>query len=254
MSTVMYNSVRPNKSASSQSEISIYSDVLMPITLASAIFEPKVGCLGKPVPTFGHKVQQQPRRKQSICKWLRDRTSGIDIGVEIEDDDGKHPIHLNNNAKVLDHFELLRNGERSFLKRISNMNFIDHFTDVATFYFAGAAEARKLETLVLIDIDCKKTNLIGSLTASPMTVASLGSLTCSTGKSKREKAEFLLKAQPKLFGCLIIGYQIRKGPLKELTKAAQYSRKSNSECYEVLRPYQVLFYVNTRQPFTGRLP
>jgi hypothetical protein len=64
----------------------------------------------------------------------------------------------------VDHFEVLRNGERSFLKRLSNMNFTDHFTDVATFYYAGAAEARKLETLVLIDIDCKKTgNLEGAM-------------------------------------------------------------------------------------------
>ena len=109
---------------------------------------------------FGRKTRKKPRRKQTINKWLRDRISGIDIGVEIESEDGKHPIHLNKNVQVLEHFNRLRNGERSFMKRLSNMNFLDHFTEVATFYFAGAAESKKPETLVLIDIDCKKTGTL----------------------------------------------------------------------------------------------
>ena len=110
--------------------------------------------------TFGRKIRKNPRRKQTIKKWLRDRISGIDIGVEIEKENGKHPIHINTNSQVLEHFERLRNGERSFMKRLSDMNFLDHFTEVATFYFAGAAESKKPETLVLIDIDCKKTGTL----------------------------------------------------------------------------------------------
>lgn len=116
---------------------------------------PTLGPKVRTFSTFGPKVK--PRRKQTIFKWLRDRVSGIDVGVEIEDDNGKHPIHLNSNSQVLDHFAQLRNEERSFLKRISNMNFVDHFDEVSTFYFSGAAEPKKPETLILIDIDCKKT-------------------------------------------------------------------------------------------------
>jgi hypothetical protein len=108
--------------------------------------------------TFGPKIQ--PRRKQTIYKWLRDRISSIDIGVEIEENHGKHPIHINTNKQVLGHFERLRNGERSFMTRLSNMNFVDHFTNVSTYYFAGAAESKKAESLVLIDIDCKKTGTL----------------------------------------------------------------------------------------------
>ncbi|MBT7070080.1 MAG: hypothetical protein HN975_04230, partial [Anaerolineae bacterium] len=123
-------------------------------------FGPKIG---NALPTFGHKVRPKyltPRRKQTINKWLRDRISGIDIGVEIEDEDGTHPIHINTNKQVMEHFRRLQNGEPSFLTRISDMNFVDHLTEVATFYFAGASEPKKAEILVLIDIDCKK---IGSL-------------------------------------------------------------------------------------------
>ena len=108
--------------------------------------------------TFGPKTQ--PRRKQSIYKWLRDRVSGIDIGVEIEEEDAKHPIHLNTNSQVLEHFARLRNEQPSYLSRLSNMNFVDHVTNVATFYFAGAAERKKPQTVVLIDIDCKKTGTL----------------------------------------------------------------------------------------------
>lgn len=111
-------------------------------------------------PTFRPKTQKNPRRKQTIEKWLRDRITGIDIGVEIETDNGKHPVHINTNNQVLEHFERLRNGERSFMKRLSNMNFVDHTTNVATFYFSGASEPKKPETLVLIDIDCKKTGTL----------------------------------------------------------------------------------------------
>ena len=81
-------------------------------------------------PTLGPRTQKLPRRKQSIYKWHRDRTSGIDIGVEIEDDDGKHPIHLNTNSRVLDHFEQLRNDERSFLNltfRTSQSRYLAKF-------------------------------------------------------------------------------------------------------------------------------
>ena len=124
------------------------------VTTALPTLRPKV----RTFPTFGPKLK--PRRKQTIYKWLRDRTSGLDFGVEVEDDDGKHPIHLNTNTQVLDHFARLRDGGRSFLKRISNMNFVDHFDEVSTFYFSGAAEPKKPETLVLVDIDCKKTGTL----------------------------------------------------------------------------------------------
>ena len=105
---------------------------------------------------FHQKRKRKPQRKQSIYKWLRHRTSGIDYGFETLDQKGKHPVHLNDNESVLGHFAELRAGHRSWLNRISNQNVVDHFTDVATFYFAGASERKKPETLVLIDIDCKK--------------------------------------------------------------------------------------------------
>ncbi len=135
-----------------------------PKVRASSTFGRKVrdsSTLGPKVrtfPVFGPKIT--PRRKQTIYKWLRDRISSIDIGVEIEEEKGKHPIHINTNAQVLDHFERLRNEQPSYLSRLSNMSFVDHVTNVATFYFAGSSERKKPETLVLIDIDCKKTGTL----------------------------------------------------------------------------------------------
>ncbi|MHB0958245.1 MAG: hypothetical protein ACYC0X_12265 [Pirellulaceae bacterium] len=112
-------------------------------------------------PFFDRKNgRKRTRREPSIYKWLRDRTSGIDYGFELRDEKGKHPIHLNRNEEVLAHFARLRDGNRSWLSRISNLNFLDHFTNAGTFFFAGAAEPKKPETLVLIDIDCKKTGTL----------------------------------------------------------------------------------------------
>lgn len=112
-------------------------------------------------PTFTRKKwRKRQKREPSIYKWLRDRTSSIDYGFELRDEKGKHPIHLNRNEEVLAHFARLRAEQRSWLSRMTNLNFVDHFTNAATFYFAGAAESKKPETLVLIDIDCKKTGTL----------------------------------------------------------------------------------------------
>lgn len=121
---------------------------------------PTFGPKNKTLSTFGPKVTNKARRNQTIYKWMRDRISGIDIGVEIESEEGKHPVHINTNKQVLEHFGRLRNGEQSFMKRLSNMNFVDHTTNVTTFYFAGASEPKKPETLVVIDIDCKTTGTL----------------------------------------------------------------------------------------------
>ena len=112
-------------------------------------------------PIFDRKIRRKHKRREpSIYKWLRDRTSGIDYGFELHDEKGKHPIHLNRNEEVLAHFARIQAKQRSWLSRMSNQQFSDHFTNAATFYFAGAAEPKKPETLVLIDIDCKKTGTL----------------------------------------------------------------------------------------------
>ena len=119
--------------------------------------------------TFGHKVgtglptskvSTGRKREQSIYTWIRNRISGLDCGVEISDDTGAHPIHINQNERVLAFFDGLRRGEKSWLKKISNQNFADHVTNVATFYFAGTSQPKNPNTLGLIDIDCKKTGTL----------------------------------------------------------------------------------------------
>ena len=117
-------------------------------------------------PIFDRKIRRKHKRREpTICKWLRDRTSGIDYGFELHDASGKHPIHLNRNEEVLAHFARIQAEQRSWLSRMTNLNFVDHFTNAATFYFAGAGETKKPETLVLIDIDCKKTGTLGGAMA-----------------------------------------------------------------------------------------
>ena len=138
-------------------------------------FCPKVGRMAgdlrskQLLKTFGHKVgtglptskvSTGRKREQSIYTWIRNRISGLDCGVEVLDDTGAHPIHINKNERVLAFFDGLRRGEKSWLKKISNQNFADHVTNVATFYFAGTSQARNPNTLVLTDIDCKKTGTL----------------------------------------------------------------------------------------------
>ena len=76
------------------------------------------------------------------------------------DKKGAHPIHINSNSKVENFFENLRFDRRVWLSKISNKNFADHRNEIETFYFAGNSRSKAAETLVLIDIDCKK---VGSL-------------------------------------------------------------------------------------------
>ncbi len=97
------------------------------------------------------------KNERSIYTWLRNRTSSIDFGKEIVDKKGKcHPIHINTNQQVLNFFEDLRFDSRAWLKKISNRNFRDHRNEIDTFYFAGNSRPSDPETIVLIDIDCKK--------------------------------------------------------------------------------------------------
>ena len=115
--------------------------------------------------TFGPKVKTRLRtskvfacrkKERSIYTWLRKRTSSLDCGVMIDVEDGRHPIHLNKNERVLHHFECLRRDERSWLKKLNNQEFWDHRFGRNTFYFAGQSDPKFPETLVLLDIDCKK--------------------------------------------------------------------------------------------------
>lgn len=97
------------------------------------------------------------KKERSINKWLRNRTSSLDFGVQITDKHGKtHPIHVNSNDNVLNFFEDLRFGRRTWLKRMTNAKFAAHRSLQATFFFAGNSRPTDPETLVMIDIDCKK--------------------------------------------------------------------------------------------------
>jgi len=98
-----------------------------------------------------------PKKERSIYTWLRNRTSSLDFGVQITNKHGKtHPIHVNSNDTVLNFFEDLRFGRRPWLKKITNAKFAAHRNSVATFFFAGNSRPNATETLVMIDIDCKK--------------------------------------------------------------------------------------------------
>ena len=97
------------------------------------------------------------KKERSINKWLRNRTSSLDFGVQITNKHGKtHPIHVNSNDTVLNFFEDLRFGRRTWLKRMTNAKFTAHRSSQATFFFAGNSRPNNPETLVMIDIDCKK--------------------------------------------------------------------------------------------------
>lgn len=123
---------------------------------------PERGMLESESESFEPKVTAIPdlwgrKKERSIHTWLRNRTSSLDFGKEIVDKDGeRHPIHLNSNKKVENFFEDLRFGRKPRLKKIKDRNFLDHRMEIGTFYFAGNSDPKYDETLVLIDIDCKK--------------------------------------------------------------------------------------------------
>lgn len=64
--------------------------------------------------------------------------------------------HKNTKEVILNHFSKLQAGMRSFLpNRLREMSLDNHIHNRSTWYFAGAAEARKERSLVMIDVDCK---------------------------------------------------------------------------------------------------
>lgn len=91
------------------------------------------------------------RRRTTIYKWLRDRTSSIDYGVKFRG----HPIHCNKNEAVLEAFQRQR-----WLSRMTNAKFDQHFAGIETYYFTGNSRTRANETLAMIDIDCHKTGTL----------------------------------------------------------------------------------------------
>ena len=124
-------------------------------TFGNETFEPKVAFKTK-------KVSRN--REKSIYTWIRNRTSNLDCGLLITTDEGRHPIHLNKNHEVINHFNKIRCGQRSYLNRVSNRDFADHQKHKDTFYFAGQSSPKSPETLVMLDIDCdKKGSGIGTL-------------------------------------------------------------------------------------------
>ena len=67
------------------------------------------------------------------------------------------PLHLNKNQQVVDHFENLRLGNRSWLEDHWDWAKLkDHGFLSDTYYFAGAPERRKPHTMFLLDVDCKR--------------------------------------------------------------------------------------------------
>jgi hypothetical protein len=92
-----------------------------------------------------------------FLSWVKQHVSEIDLGLEVEDAKGIHPIHLNKNQQVLDHFRSLRHGIRSWLEEQWDWSKLkNHACFKDTYYFAGAPERRKQRFLFLLDVDCKR--------------------------------------------------------------------------------------------------
>lgn len=92
----------------------------------------------------------------SPLAWFKQHVSETDLGEHFANAD--RPVHCNKNERVLDHFAALERGEQSFLPYQWNWNTINaHCYGFRKLYFAGAGESRKPVTLIMIDVDCKRT-------------------------------------------------------------------------------------------------
>ena len=113
-----------------------------------------------PTPPLSARKLKRPKKKQeprTVLSWLKAHISDLDLGMMIEAEDDKHPIHLNKNEWVLAHFASLQHGQRSYLSNSWNWDKLgNHIHGYGTYYFAGAAESTKHRTIVLIDVDCKR--------------------------------------------------------------------------------------------------
>ena len=94
-------------------------------------------------------------KRDKRCKILRDLISSLDIGMEIVDAKGKHPIHINKRCTLEDCFNTVPPNEWwRHLDRLDNEDCRDHFESRKTYYFAGSE--RQQRSLVMVDVDCKR--------------------------------------------------------------------------------------------------
>lgn len=109
--------------------------------------------LPRPAPPAKKRRKYGPRDARTSP--LREMTSQLDYGKKIYDrkTDGWHPVHCNSGDCIK---AALNSPQTRFLKRVTNRNFADHFADRETYYFAGQEDHRHPDTLVMIDVDCKK--------------------------------------------------------------------------------------------------
>ena len=113
------------------------------------------------------KLRRRKREASDIRTWIRARTSGTCFGKQIVNKEGqRHPIHCNKNMCVKRFYHALFHGFKpSPFSRWTNRDFDLHQISKATFFFAGASEFEKQQTLVNIDIDCKKFGTLDGATA-----------------------------------------------------------------------------------------
>lgn len=97
------------------------------------------------------------KRKITYNSWIKKVISGVDLGQRITLEDGsKKIVHLNTKDDILHFYRRLAAGGRDFLNRWTATKLANHRDSLTVHYFAGAAESSAVQTLVNIDVDCKK--------------------------------------------------------------------------------------------------
>jgi hypothetical protein len=72
------------------------------------------------------------------------------------------PRPINTNGKILSVLQ----GQKGFLYKLRNADYQDHMAGRDTYYFQGEGRPDRPETLVMIDIDVKKSRKLGSTTGA----------------------------------------------------------------------------------------
>jgi hypothetical protein len=122
--------------------------------------------------TICRTVSRPSTNKRAYFTWLRQRTAEYHFALKQpcwdheltrykQDDNDRfilEPRPINTNDRILS----VLTSRKSFLYKMTNLHYQDHLEGNDTYYFQGNGRPSAPETLVMIDIDCRKSLGLGS--------------------------------------------------------------------------------------------
>lgn len=88
--------------------------------------------------TIKKRKPELPAEKRTPMSWWKTVTSGIDLGQKVfsKKKNKAYPVHLNRNKSIIEHYDRLRSGRRSWLEHAwTKKKLKSHCCNESTWFF-----------------------------------------------------------------------------------------------------------------------